>query len=254
MEKINNLDSFKDVNAILDRVDISPNIEHQEGIKSDEYFTKIWARKMKHGMLRRESIYSEKGVLNHHFDIANSKKGSSTAVIDKIKGIAEEYKQGNKFNCIFHGRPGTGKTFLGTCLINEVNDNADKLTSCLFVSVPLLQNLWLARVRGNDFQQVEKMNHLEQSIKNADILILDDLGSETSMQTNNIKSANESTQKALFVTSDSRQGKSTIITTNYSSSDLQHMYNPKIISRLMTTNKDHIIDFGNLPDQRIIKN
>ena len=223
-------------------------------VKDDAYFTNLWLKQKNGGMLQRESAYNEQNILNNKFNQIEAPDEQTRVIATQVKRISERYKQGNKFNCVFSGMPGTGKTFLATCLLNDVNENASKPLACLFVSAPLLQELALARVRGKDWQQVEEMNHLEKSIRSADLMVLDDLGSETSMQVNNIKTANETTQKILFTASDSRQGKSTIITTNYTSAELQMMYNPKIISRLMTNKPEHIINFAGIADRRISQN
>jgi DNA replication protein DnaC len=138
--------------------------------------------------------------------------------------------------------------------MNDANNNADSPISCLFISVPLLSDLALARVRGKDDRKIDCMNHIEKSFRKADLLVLDDLGSESNMQTSYVKEANQTSQKILFELADSRKGKVTLITTNYASKDLQEMYNGKIISRLFTKNPEHVINFDELPDRRILQN
>lgn len=232
------------------KADLREQRQNEEELR----ITRMYLQQKSHGMLKRRSVFSEKGVLNHKFNQVDTKDAATKAIVSQTQNIAAAYCKGQTFNTILYGKAGTGKTMLASCLLNKVNDNAITPVSCLFVSVPLLKDLALARVRNQDFQQVERMNQLERSIRDADIVVLDDLGSETSMRTGDIKPANETMQKALFTIADSRVGKATIITTNYSGEDLTAMYNEKIISRLITINPEHLINFDQLPDRRIIQN
>lgn len=256
-----NNNDFTPLEKIMSKISVDTNIpqtskEHLEEWhrQNDLKITQAWQRKKKRQIFKKASLFSESGVLEHSFSAIDTTDPATKDVATRTYRITQAYQSGEKFNCIFVGAPGKGKTLLASCLLNELYQDENTLLSCLFISTPLFAELALERRRGKDYDLVRKMNHLEKSVKEADILVLDDLGSESSMQIDNIKPANETTQKALFTLSDSRQGKATIITTNYTSSDLQAMYNPKIISRLLTTNPAHILNFDTLPDRRIIQN
>lgn len=89
-------------------------------------------------------------------------------------------------------------------------------------------------------------------MRNADVLVIDDLGSESSMQ----RSASEAStynQKILFNIAQSRNGKTTIITTNNAGSELRRIYNPKLVSKLMYTDPSNVISFDS-SDYRLLKN
>ena len=70
------------------------------------------------------------------------------------------------------------------------------------------------------------------------------------MNSNVINTANETVQRALFELTTALQDKVLIITTNYDAKQLQQMYNEKLLSRMLTTNQDHIIKFEGIPDYR----
>ena len=230
-------------------------IQHEREIK----YTKILERKKVRGFLRRFSYYNETGVLKHTFKAVEMTSEAVRNTAKHVKKLADEYKNGQIFNMVLQGEPGTGKSMLASCLLNDVNNNADPAMRCMYLSATLFRRLAMDQNRDVDNRD-DKLNkaidlkNVMDHIKDADLLVLDDLGSETSMQITNIKPANETMQKALFDLADSRQGKSTIITTNYSSDDLKLMYNPKIIDRIFTANKDHVIKFDGITSYRMLHN
>lgn len=230
-------------------------IQHERELK----YTKILERKKVRGFLRRYSYYNEQGVLKHTFKQVELTSDSTKEIAAHVKQLADDYKHGQIFNMVLQGEPGTGKSMLASCLLNDVNNNADPAMKCMYLSATLFRRLAMEQNRDMDNRD-DKLNkeitldNLMKHIAEADLLVLDDLGSETSMQVQNIKPANETMQKALFDLADSRQGKSTIITTNYSSDDLKAMYNPKIIDRIFTANKDHVVKFDGIPSYRMLHN
>ena len=46
------------------------------------------------------------------------------------------------------------------------------------------------------------------------------------------------------------QDKGLIITTNNTLSQFKQMYNPKVVSRLLTNNPEHVLNFNGIPDHR----
>lgn len=219
-------------------------------------FTAQMMRNKYTGMLHRQSLFSEKNVLNHHFKEIEAPDEPTKRIAKQVRQFAGEYANGSHFNLLLMGRAGAGKTLLASCLMNYVNDHSPKPTGCLFISVPLLYDLALARSRGDDIRKREQMNHVEKAIRQAELLVLDDLGSESNMQSDFIRQASNFTQRILFEVADSRIGKMTVITTNYTGEELQNIYESKIISRLMPppTSPEHVINFDELPDRRILQN
>ena len=83
-------------------------------------------------------------------------------------------------------------------------------------------------------------------IGNADLVVLDDLGTESAMTDKG--QASEFVQKLLYRISN-RQTE-LIITTNLSQQQFKRTYNSKIISRLFANTKNSIIDFSGIKDKR----
>ncbi len=91
-------------------------------------------------------------------------------VIKWIKNYYDEYSPNKKMKGVFlHGSFGSGKTYLLSCLLNELSDKKDALTEIVYFPE-------LLRDFKNDFSLVDrKMEYL----KRVDILLIDDLGAET---------------------------------------------------------------------------
>ena len=129
---------------------------------------------------------------------------------------------------------------LAVCILNGINKITTK-TTCLFISIAMLMDLELATIGNFDQFTKDKAYRYEQLIKKSDLLVLDDLGSE-SVLVNNSEASNF-TQKVLFRLADYRKNKPNIITTNNTSVQLRKMYNEKIVSRLLAKNSDNIVIF-----------
>lgn len=198
------------------------------------------------------SIVLDKNIFNNKFrDI----KPTNSSLVDnakKIKTLGEKLKQGEKFFMILQGKPGTGKTMLASALLNDISNNTDPPMPCLFIDATRFRDLALAMNDHSVVTERERNRYLQlkEDIKKAEIVVLDDLGSETSMNSVDINTANETVQRALFELTSTLQNRVLIITTNYEAKQLHHMYNEKLLSRILTPNAEHIIKFNDIPDYR----
>lgn len=115
------------------------------------------------------------------------------------------------------GETGLGKTFLSSCIANEV------LRKGYSVAFDSIQN-YLRSIEKEHFGK-EQGDTLE-TLLNADLVILDDLGSEFS-------SSFYSASIYNIINSRANMGKPTIVSTNLSLEELQERYDDRIISRLL---------------------
>lgn len=119
-------------------------------------------------------------------------------------------------NLLFYGSPGTGKTFLSSCIAKELL-NAGFLV-VYRTADGLIQNL--KEVKFND--NVE----LLELLLNCDLLIIDDLGTELSTEFSKVELFN-------FLNSKLLRKKKMIISTNLTLENLKNKYDERIYSRLV---------------------
>lgn len=189
------------------------------------------------------SLGLPQSMSNVIFDDFETNRQEQIAVLNKAKEITSRVIKGETPNIIFTGKPGTGKTRLSISMANEILNNGK---SVLYISTNKLVEL--KKDGFNDVKAQDRVNVLTRLIRGTDILILDDLGTETNMK--DVQKATEFTQKTLFDIADVRDGKVNIITTNNNGTELTKTYNPKIVSKLLTKKSENVIQFNNLDDYR----
>lgn len=200
--------------------------------------------------LKANSIFNEKRVLEHRFsEIEYSPK--MQLKVNKVREVMADYIKGKRYNFIMQGRAGTGKTLLASCLINYLNQATH--IPCLFIDASMYSKLALSMNERDLIKEHSRFQQVNHAIKKAQVIVLDDFGSDTDMKVD-VHDANNTIQKALFDFGNMTQDKAVVITTNNTGAELSTMYNPKIISRLLTMNSNHILNFDDLSDYRIAHN
>lgn len=206
--------------------------------------------------LKKRSLFNQENALvNEYKDIDKNSPETFRELTKRSMSIVRDFANKNLYTVILTGKAGTGKTMLTSCMLNKLNQ--ETYLRCLFVSVPAMYDLVMSKFSKDSDKNIEKkqerLYHLMNDIKEADVIALDDLGSETSLKSEVVE-ANQTFQDTLFKIGEIIQTKGLIISTNNSSSDFQEMYNPKITSRLLTKNPAHIFSFPeNLEDKRIAR-
>ena len=145
---------------------------------------------------------------------------SPRRLMEKTLAVCKKYAEdfSGTGNLLFTGGTGLGKTFLSACIANAV---ADKGFSVAYESAPQL----FEKLNKNFFNPDDQSRQNAESLQSADLLIIDDLGTELT---------NSFTVAALYSLVNERllSGKSMIISTNLNVSEIAKRYSPQIASRL----------------------
>lgn len=153
---------------------------------------------------------------------------------------------GKPITTLMIGKPGRGKSHLAMAMINKINKESKIPQKCLFLDINMLFDRVISSFKNPD-EYWAKTKAIE-TIASADVVVIDDLGTESSMR----KQVTESTEfKQEFLKKIFDCQHRLIITTNLSTSELKQVYNPKVVSRLFANSKSHLIDFNGIDDKRI---
>lgn len=134
----------------------------------------------------------------------------------RAKRLCKDFDKETK-GLIFIGNPGLGKSFLSNCIEGNLRRQGKTVLSIRAVKLfRLMEDYKFGREEDD-----EKLYY----IYNADLLIIDDLGTENDNQMNS-SFFDEILNERIHL------GKKTVISTNYSIEELQKKYSTRFISRL----------------------
>lgn len=159
--------------------------------------------------------------------------------LEECKKFVDDFSQKpyDRGNMIIYGETGLGKTFLTNCIAKALLDQGHTV---LYLSA----NDLFERVLGDYL--INKKKHLEELYKyiyNSELLIIDDLGTETT---------NTFICSQLFEVINQRglSGKSTIISTNLTLQEFQNRYSERIMSRIVANYAIHPLYGDNIRYQK----
>ena len=158
------------------------------------------------------------------------------------------------FNVFMNGQPGVGKTSLALAMMSEANKQG---LSTMFVSTTILQRLFMDKY--DDETIAEHLINIIRAMKEADVLVLDDFGTEGGSLTSIEKGSRVhlDLQRRMYEIANARWDEKnnqprghTIITTNNFEKELNKIYDPKVISRLIPKQSEYRIGFNDMEDVR----
>ena len=150
-----------------------------------------------------------------------SPRKNMTQVSKMAYAYAENFPQNNPHSMLFYGGPGTGKTFLCDCIAKMVLDRG---YTVLYLTANQLCTMMEEYRFHRNPQMQEKAQLIHDQLDEADLLIIDDLGSEY---------LNQITAADLFECFNQRilKNKATLVSTNLEPERLRLTYMDRLFSR-----------------------
>ncbi len=143
----------------------------------------------------------------------------------KIKELCDKFIENfdnpEENNLLFCGSPGLGKTFLSSCIANEI---IKKGKTVLYQTAPIMLDNII------DYKFGKTNNDIVKTISNVDLLIIDDLGTEAK---NNLKITELFNILNSRLLNQNNRITKTIISTNLSLQELYSAYEERILSRII---------------------
>lgn len=172
--------------------------------------------------IERENLSKIAPIDECTFDSFNTAYYPNTARAEKIKSTcfkyASQFTTASK-NIIFYGGTGLGKTHLSLAIANGVINRGYS------VVYGTAQNI-LNDLQNENFGRTDNLRYYERAVLNCDLLIIDDLGTEFK---------NAYTVACLYNIINSRllAKLPVIVSTNYSTEELEEKYDQRITSRII---------------------
>ncbi len=144
-------------------------------------------------------------------------------LLEQALAYVEKFPQSKVKNLLFVGGTGQGKTFLSGCIAREISLKGGSVA--YGTAIGIMGQFEARQFRKKEIEVFEEAERLCKGYLQSDLLILDDLSTETSTPNND---------SYLYDLINSRllANLHTIISTNYTLDELKHRYAPQVVSRL----------------------
>ncbi|MBR4012792.1 MAG: ATP-binding protein [Clostridia bacterium] len=156
-----------------------------------------------------------------YYEVANNRKRNAERLVEMLKQFAESFNDESYANFLITGTSGLGKTHLSSAVAEKVIERGYDV---LYVSAISLISDFEENRFGSGMGSGKA--HDVRRYYEADLLIIDDLGTEIS---------NKFTQSCIYEVINTRinNRKSTIINTNLNSTEIKSVYSERIASRIL---------------------
>lgn len=165
--------------------------------------------------------YYSKNINKEKYGIEKSPLDNILYIVDESKKFCENIEMKKQKNLLFTGNTGLGKTFLASSIANEL---ISKGKAVIYQTAPVLMEKIIDY--KFDFEKNSKSKLEYNKILNSDLLIIDDLGTETM---SNMKF----TELFNIINTRLLNGKKIVISTNLTLNELYSLYDERVMSRII---------------------
>ncbi|MYV04432.1 hypothetical protein [Furfurilactobacillus milii] len=212
--------------------------------------------------MKYHSVITDTSLWSHRFDDYVINNMAEQRVYDKSQNYVKAVVAGGNNHLVMGGETGVGKSHLAMSILWEFlkQTNYQRVTNrrdtagreyespvarhVLYVNFRDL--LELLKLGMNDKNTAKDMAAVMKEIKLAELVVVDDLGAESS---NRDEATAYVTEQAMSIF-EARQYKPTVITTNLHKNELAAAYDARIWSRLAENSTGFVLNFAGIPDHR----
>lgn len=215
--------------------------QEQEGVNNSlnaEIYLKTYNVLMRDSTISRE--LKEASFENFIAETAEEKQ-----LLAFARDQVDKYLDGMTGNTLFTGSTGIGKSHLSVAIAKAINEGykaKGEPKSVLFVNLTEI----LRRVRESFNSPTSLEGYYSRMLKEADYLVLDDLG----IKSGNASSKGKTVWEEGFIFDILSNRDKTIITTNLSSSEIASLYSERVASRVRTGLEGNFFKSFTIKDKR----
>lgn len=224
-------DSLKAVSFSNYRTD---NFETQKALEQAQLFTSEYL-----------ATFRQLHQLKTKWLLAKENSQSDSKEVQRLEAAYREYDRKTRFNVVFTGSPGVGKSHLAMSMLHAINMQAIPYVSCLFISTVDLMRKVKDSFRNKESRYTEE--NMTQLLRRVDLLVLDDVGSESTLQRlqreKDVQQLESSRYNQEFLYGILNARGRTILTTNLNSEEFDQLYNEKLVSRMFRGARGKVIKF-----------
>lgn len=166
------------------------------------------------------SFYSDE-IDEKKYNTSISPRENIKLILNIVQNFLTNFDNPNEKNLLFTGNTGLGKTFISNCIAKSI---MEKGKIVLYQTAPAM----LDNIIDYRFGKTSSDNY--KNIIEADLLIIDDLGTETM---NNLKFTELFNVINTRLLNQNKRGIKTIISTNLTLQNLFSIYDERIVSRIV---------------------
>lgn len=198
--------------------------------------------------LKGSSLLKDKEVWSYSLNDYKVVDAETQKALKIARQAVLSIHEGETLHVVFSGVAGAGKTTLSMGIVKEVLE-LDVNAHCMIIDYQYLLEERMASF--NDKYLSKTMDKIMNDAYRADVLVIDDLGAETSRSENKKQTASDFTVKTLNSILQARVNKTTIVTTNLTGIQIKQAYGERITSRLFAHSKEYAMSFTETPDKRL---